>query len=440
MSQPQDRSLQNATVPIKRTGSGDFFEKFFAALDIHGIEYVVLHSYDKLPDKVTSDVDYAVRHADIPAVHRVVREVAGAQGWLVVQTLQHEVCSFYTVAVNPSDLRQSVKLDLCSDYMQRGACILKAATLLEGRRRAGGFSVPSASTEFAYLLAKALGKRKAACEVLPRLRELWAMEPERSACLMRELLGGEYGSLEAMETAMGDMRALCAKMAARNRPGLGLKLGELLRVLGRVLCPTGLCVALLGPDGVGKSTLIGAMEPLLEPCFRAKAQFHFRPHLFQRAQKAVVDQPHSMPPRGVAACWLKTCYYFGDHLAGYWFQQLPMLWKSTCIIYDRHFDDILVDPQRYRLRNCRSLALFLRYFLPRPALTFILDADPEVVHRRKPELEVEEIRRQRAALLELSQKGNDYRVISANEPPEIVAQAVVKTVAEYLRQRYLKRH
>ena len=415
--------------------SKDFLLSFFRELDHRGIPYLVLHSYQKLPDAVDSDVDYAVHEGDVPAAHAAMRHVAGQLGWLVAQCLQHEVHAFYSVAVNPADPGQFVKLDLCSHFMKGGHQFLPDSALLENRAQANGFSIPCPSAEFAYLLAKALGKRKQLRGVLPRLRALWEADPERCRQWLGELLGADFATWEKLEGAITEQEMLRAVLFGRHRPGWRLRLREWRRVLRRIAHPTGLCLALLGPDGVGKSTLMEQMELLLEPCFRAKARFHFRPHLFQRVTGDPVDKPHAQPPRSTLAGWLKIFYYYTDHVVGYWFKQLPRLWKSTCIVFDRHFDDILVDPKRYRLQRSRFLVFVLRWLLPRPDITFILDASPEIVHGRKPELAIEEIRRQRAVLRQLAAGDPRCVLIPAEDPPARVAQAVYRQVVVFLAAR-----
>ena len=418
----------------------DFFLCFFAELDAKDIQHVILHSYDKLPDSVTSDVDYAVRSEDIEPVHRVLRGVAEQLGWLVVQTLQHEVHAFYSVAINPADVRQFVKLDLCSDFMKEGHSFIPASVLLEGRRQVNGFWVPSLSSEFGYLLAKALGKRKDLREIIPRLRELWDGAPDGAALRLRELLGPKFDSFAALESVAGEGATLRQQMRDLHKPGSRLRFQEFKRVLSRVIHPTGLYLAVLGSDGVGKSTLLEYMEAWLKPCFRAEQRFHFRPHLFQRKKSMSVDQPHAQPPRGTLASWVKVFYYFADHLFGYWFAQFPRLLQSTCIIFDRHFDDLLVDSKRYRLRKCKALVFALRWLLPKPDITFVLDASPEVIHARKPELSVDEIRRQRTVLRQLAAVDARYFVVSAEDPAERVAQAVCRQSVVFLAARFSERN
>jgi|GEM_PF-4176225 len=113
--------------------------------------------------------------------------------------------------------------------------------------------------------------------------------------------------------------------------------------------------------------------------------------------------------------------------------------ETTLIIFDRDFDDIIVDPKRYRLANASlRLARFLRVFLPKPDITFILDIPPDICHARKPELTLEELERQRGILRKLAASGGRYVTIPAERAPEEVADKVGRGILKKLISR--RRH
>ena len=132
-------------------------------------------------------------------------------------------------------------------------------------------------------------------------------------------------------------------------------------------------------------------------------------------------------------------WYFADHWLGWLFQQWPAKCRSTCIVFDRNFDDLLVDTRRYRLRSSGLLLRALRPCLPRFDLTFILDAPAAVMHQRKPELPMEELERQRTALRDLAGRTPRCVIVSTETEPDAVAREVCRHVVRFLATREQRR-
>ena len=113
--------------------------------------------------------------------------------------------------------------------------------------------------------------------------------------------------------------------------------------------------------------------------------------------------------------------------------------RNELIIFCRNFDDLLIDPRRYRFHSAGWPARLLRGLLPRPDLTFVLEAEPEQIRERKPELSLEELRRQREAFRRLASNNSRYSIVSSAQPPDEVARAVCCQVIEFLAQRQKRR-
>lgn len=109
------------------------------------------------------------------------------------------------------------------------------------------------------------------------------------------------------------------------------------------------------------------------------------------------------------------------------------------VVFDRDFDDLLVDQRRYPVQGAGGLTWLLRPLLPRAGATFVLDADPHAVHARKPELPVAELQRQRSAFRELAAANGRYRLVPADGTPGEVARAVGREVIALLVARERRR-
>jgi len=413
-----------------------FFLQYFHELENRGIPYVILHSYEEFPDTVSSDVDYAVRDGDLDKIPQILQEVARRTGWVHAQTLRHQICAYYSVVIDPQNPRNHIKLDVSSHYVKDGCFLLRDGDLLGDRQPLRGFYIPASAAEFIYVLAKIFGKNKEPSNFLPRLRELYSEDPQGAQTRFTKLFGADAGKVEDwFERPATEWSRLNGTMRARNRYTPALYARELRRISQRGLHPAGLCIVVLGPDGAGKSTLLENLWPLTEPCFRNRRFFHFRPQLFEKKGGEVVTDPHGQSPRSLFMSLLKLCYYFADQWLGWLCLVLPSKIRSTLVIFDRNFDDMLVDQKRYRLNAPAWLLRLMSALLPKADLVFVLDASPEIIHARKPELPLDELQRQRAVLRSLAARKPHAVLINAEDPPDKVAATVARAVIERVAER-----
>jgi thymidylate kinase len=215
-------------------------------------------------------------------------------------------------------------------------------------------------------------------------------------------------------------------------------LGTLRRAFKRVLQPTGLMVVFLGPDGSGKSSVIDQVEQDLAPAFWRTAQYRLRPSQGKSGGNPVTD-PHARPLRGTASSLAKLAFWFADYTLGYTGRTLPQLVRSTFVLFDRYYQDLFVDPARYRYGGPMSLAHMVGRLVPRPHLFIVLDAPPEVLYARKQEVPIEEIIRQREGYLKLARKLPNRHVVDASKPLEAVVAETEEVILDHMAERSARR-
>jgi thymidylate kinase len=418
----------------------DVFERYIGELERREVRYVILHSYENFPDRFESDVDHAVLDYDLPKIWGIQAEVAEQCGWILALTIHYQSCAFHTVLINPGHPTDYLQLDVCSHYLSHGCRLVRDRDLLQGRSKHKGFYIPSTSSEFIYRLARVLAKQKRVSEHLPKVSALWNEDRESASKLWVSLLGADAGSFEDWSRRPSvEWSHLRSWMIARNGFNPYFRLREWQRLLRRIVRPIGIRVAVLGPDGAGKSTLLPQIETLLRPCMRGQRVVHFCPIVIGRSTSAIVTQPHAQPPRSAIMSWIKISYYFASYWLDFFKRGLRDRVKGVCTIFDRDFDDMLVDPKRYRVQHSALLVQLLRQALPKLELTVILDAPPEVLRQRKTELTLDELRRQRAALQELAASNVAFAVVSAEQPAEAVARDAVRAMILTLGAREKRR-
>ena len=146
---------------------------------------------------------------------------------------------------------------------------------MAARKKFKDFWVASPAVEFVYLLAKKAWKKS----VPPRQRRRLSFLAEVLGRQQTEKLAGKvftgHLKIEVVEACVnGSLESLMGRIGAQPwltalvRHPLGLfrfLCGESVRVMRRWLQPTGVFVVILGPDGAGKSTLVGRLIDAVNP-------------------------------------------------------------------------------------------------------------------------------------------------------------------------------
>lgn len=198
-------------------------------------------------------------------------------------------------------------------------------------------------------------------------------------------------------------------------------------------------VAIVGPDGVGKSTLLSEVERESSKnlVFAGIERRHWRPGVlpqlrnFARGPYLTPKVGDAIAPRREAGRQyvLRLMYYTLDFALGYFIRDRIPSSRLVLTLYDRCFLDMVVDPLRYGFSSNVGMKRLWRW-IPKPDLIILLRDDPARVHRRKPELVVREIERQFAEWQMLVEMKYVDAVIDVDAPPDVLAQRVTKLIVD----------
>jgi len=180
-----------------------------------------------------------------------------------------------------------------------------------------------------------------------------------------------------------------------------------------------LAISFLGPDGSGKSTIIEELKKQSLP-FKNIEYFHLKPIKKETSKQQVVTNPHQHPPYSKLKSYIKLLYFIYQYNLGWIKNIVPLKKRTTLIIFDRYFDDLIVDNKRYRYGGSISIAKFVRFFIPKPDIYFILTTDAKVIYDRKKEVPLDELKRQIKGYQSLKDSKKYYNIDVNRSPEEIV--------------------
>ena len=220
----------------------------------------------------------------------------------------------------------------------------------------------------------------------------------------------------------------------------------------RLLRPSGLFIAFVGPDGCGKTTLQEGLKPFFAKGFtKGKIKrFYWRPFLFPRIKTLVTGKRNPEPDEAApsdrlklrtaglgkrAVHSLKLFYYWLDYIFGR--IKIQGTWsRGGVVCFDRYWHDLLVFPERFGLNVPKKMVKFLTIFVPKPDIIFYLHAEPEVLIRRKPELPLNEIKQQVEQYKNMTLKERNCILINGEQSKEEVLRTVTATCLQTMSSRY----
>ena len=224
-------------------------------------------------------------------------------------------------------------------------------------------------------------------------------------------------------------------------------------------------IALIGPDGAGKTTVSKKLDALLPvpvkyvymgvnpeasnimlPTTRLlvwiKRLRGSNPGVAQQSNSGTGKlRPKSLPKRMIGQ--LKSNVRIANRIGEELFRQ-GVAWyyqrRGYVVLYDRHFiADYYVDRDLYNQQKQTLSSRFRKFLLervyPQPGLVIYLDAPAEVLLARKGEGTLESLDRRRREYLALSARTKNFVVVDALQQEDVVAQEVSRVIMDFYRSK-----
>lgn len=432
-------SVGNLTVSLEMEALAAVLRQVLSLLDERGVSWCISHGFERLPWSWGTDVDIVVRRSmSASDIHDLIESHAERIGARPIGPKS----MFVTLAItSPDGPPRFLKLDFAHDATFGRHLLYRGEEILADRKRQANIWVPAADKAFDIVLTRAVLKANPEtwsavaahffadpAGARRTLERRWSKSDAR--VILAAITTGDRGLLRAQFTGM---RRRLAWRSFKNAPVSHV--ATIVRVqaarLGHLLWPRGVHVALLGPDGAGKSSVITALEQSLAPLFTRSEIRGFAPSLRLRTRRETLNTstPQALPARSVATSLLRAGFWLAYGL----FSRFTLRWakaRNRLILNDRHFVDILVDPVRYRYGGPRWILHLIWKTMAKPDIVILLHGPAEVLQARKKELTVAETARQCEAYLALVRKLSYGHVIDATRPPGEVAAKVCAIVLD----------
>lgn len=443
----------------------DIFIKYIKFLEHNEFIYCVVGDVRGYPEIIKRDVDIVVSEKDIGRIVRSTKEFSRQEKLLLIQCFRHEYNAWRFVLCSYTEKYdyETIQLDVCGDYVRDSRKYIGSEWLLAKRMRyndpfeGGGFYVPSSSKAFVFYLIKKISKGYIDLNQVDYLQELFAKSPEASLSALNEYFGDKDTALvsdliEKKDIQQLNMNMVFLKRKANRCNFFPIKniIKEGLRLLERMIKPSGFMLVFLGPDGVGKSSVSnGVINKVKSEVFSGGVKcMHLRPGIFDARQKVgyskpntgvmVIESPYAEKGRGWLVSMLKVAYFAVDYIIGYWLVVRPVLIRSGFFIFDRYYYDLYLDAKRYRFGGSIWLAKMVGHILPKPDLILVLDANAVEIHRRKQEVTLEETELQRRSYRCFAEKNVSSVLLDTEQSLNKVVNKAVVSVFIVLDKRLRK--
>ncbi|HEY2343208.1 MAG TPA: hypothetical protein VGH90_09280, partial [Chthoniobacteraceae bacterium] len=392
-----------------------FFARYLAALEAAGIPCLILRNYDEFPESIGNDLDLFVPRGDLTRAVDLFRETLRTGGGRLFLSNPRDYVFDLRFSMDGT-VASVLELDLFHGaFTWHGQPYLESGKLLgDAVKCPNGFRVPRPAHEALNLVLVSLlwggfFKERYRARIVERLST--SEEREELERCVDWAFGCKLGfdpcapvspsKDEVKAAAVRLRRALMKRSFERDgTKAMARWARHWLAELGTVFRPLGMHIAILGPDGSGKSAAIARARERLGKLFVDTHVHHWRPSILpdlgvlfrkRKRHEGPVKDPHGQTPHSRPVSLFRLLYYSLDYWLGYFAQIWKRKAQTHLVLFDRYAADMWCDPRRYRLALPDPLLRWVASLAPQPDFTFVLLADAEVLQRRKGELPPEQI-------------------------------------------------
>lgn len=432
-----------------------FLERFFNELNAAKINYCVLRNYESLPLTVgDSDLDILVDQEEVDAFYRLLNDVlASLSGKVIIKygELTPRLC---IVCLNDNDW-YGLQIDVHEGVLPyKTHNMYPVSAVFSRAKKHNGISVADDhDANIICFFKEILHNLKCSEHVFDSAKTSWQLNSDFYSKALSSVYS--YSFIDklssTLESHKNDVKITSLAIMARQQlaKGMANKFSNFKNVIQKIYRfkkTPGFCIAFLGTDGSGKTTIINSVtKPLTESVHNAFYYEHMRPNLIpniaqlfgKKKSTQPVTNPHQQKQSGFVGSILRLLYYFTDYVIGFWLKVYPVTVKKSSIwVFDRYYYDFQIDPKRCKIKLPLWILNLLEYFVPKPDLILCLVADPNVVFERKQEIPLVEVESQVAQLKRFCAKNENAVLIDTGESINTTVNKVMNEIIGNMANRY----
>lgn len=430
-----------------------YLKKILKVLTDSELDYCIQNGYENMPYSCPTDVDIFYRGATEKDIDKIVKKAAADANLLVLQKVAMGYYHYvYWLTPELPDSNFQLELDFQSELSNRVMPhYFIPNKLLDRKKEFRGFYIPSPSDEIVYTLLRRTVKHNFSGKHLETLRKAYYNNPEEIESILKEELPTDIveglqdiitnNSIELFEKHYSKFYDYVCTLSRKNNTTIK-RISQIWYNVTKMLPlrfvkPTGMDIALLAPDGGGKSTILAALSEYGITSFSGVVRKYFRPEWFKNigqykpnAKPEITDNPnpHGRKPDNVIKSWIRFLFYLIDFSLGYYIKVVPLKWNRKLVVFDRYYYDYFVDMYRYHFSLAKIVPHLFKFLVPTPDITFILYAPANIIYNRKKELTLEEIRRQCEAFNKISQRVKNAILINVDRPVDDIVKDIIRHI------------
>ena len=448
--------MNNLKIPLgtKINSRIGLINNFINYLQKKNIEHCFLGDVEKSLLGQESDLDFYINISQNKLIIKLVQDFCEKNHLKVINLIQHEFNSFQFSICYENILKniEIVYLDLANEYVSKNRRIIKFKPENISKLKYNDeldLKVLNAESALVFYLLKKILKLKIDDQDLNYILKLSKNindleKTDLKNYFNEKLLKEVIAALKNEDVVFFKQRINFLNSEIIKR--LPIKLRDSFKIVKRYIYrffnPTGIFMIILGCDGVGKTSLIkqlsktSKMSPSL--FFRQYKYFHFAPFFKYQSKTGKVVQPTKEPPYNFIISFIKIIYLYFVFLFGYYFTTKLLLLRTNGVIIDRYFYDILVDPNRYRIKLSKKIIKFFSIIVPRPEITFIITANYKLIYERKKEIKLDQINEIQNKYVNLKKFIKNSYLIDNSEDLHVSEKNMKNIMINYLNTKFEK--
>ena len=397
--------MNNMTMQLHSQFLESLFRKFNAA----NILYCITRNYDALPEVILDDIDILIDIDHLLDIDRIIKSATGNDFLLIKRVNRNYHIQYYITSdkelkksIKESRAAEIIELDFVYELQWKGIPYLKAKEVLCHRVPYKDFYILDRHHHIVHVMYHALlDKNFIKQEYALIIKSGFEAHNKNVMQSLSPLLGSRLCEQLAQVVQAGDeQKILSLRSLALFRlilhPVRFTRLTifvtrKYLRISKAILSPPGVLITAVGPDGVGKTTLLARCRLALSNSYDPEVDIYMGWKEFilpskrillallklssnRSKNKEVAQDEESMqradePEKPSWTHNISVVHYFADLMARYVIKIRPVLARGGLATCDRYFYDVLT--QNVWLTNSGVSRWLLIKLSPSPTLTII---------------------------------------------------------------------